>query len=374
MRPLIHFLTVGSILLLLNSCAVKKDYEVAVTLDSIPVYEEYLRKFPNRKYSTEVKQRLEILYHDKAWKRAVSQNSIAGYENYLINYNNGKYVENARKRIREIEKQNEIDKAWRNTRSEHTIRAYETFLKYYPETKYSYDAKSYIRKIEEQNLWTIASDKNDIKSYEAYLEKFPLGKYSLSAKNQIEKLKEENIMLPLWKETKWANTYKGYADFLAKYPYSKYASEAKRKMGEIEKSDWDWACLIDSVSAYENYNTKYPNGKYIRQSEKKIIDLEVDNIFKGDYGKLPPMTKTSNSYYTNNNSVEIHNSTRYTLTVRYSGNESIKIVLAPGQKTTKTIKNGSYRVTASVDAAYVRNYAGTDNLTGGEYSNKFYIK
>ena len=103
--------------------------------------------------------------------------------------------------------------------------------------------------------------------------------------------------------------------------------------------------------------------------------MEVDAIFSGDYGLLPPMNRTSGTYIqTTNNNVEIFNNTKYTLTVRYSGTlESKKIILLPGQRKSVSIRNGSYRVAASVSLSNVRNYAGNETLSGGDYSSEYYI-
>lgn len=65
--------------------------------------------------------------------------------------------------------------------------------------------------------------------------------------------------------------------------------------------------------------------------KKKIIDYEVDKIFEGEYGKLPTMERTAST--TGDKSViSIHNDTEYELTLRYSGDESRMVVLAPQEK------------------------------------------
>jgi hypothetical protein len=60
--------------------------------------------------------------------------------------------------------------------------------------------------------------------------------------------------------------------------------------------------------------------------------------------------------------------------VRYSGIESKKIVLSPRQRKSTTLKKGNYRIAASVNASNVTNYAGKENLSGGDYSSEYYIQ
>ena len=104
--------------------------------------------------------------------------------------------------------------------------------------------------------------------------------------------------------------------------------------------------------------------------------MEVDEIFKGDHGKLPSMNKTSiTTNYSTTSKIEILNNTKYNLTIRYSGPESIKVVFAPSQKKTITLKQGNYRVTASVNVADIRNYAGSEKVDGGwVYGIEYYIE
>lgn len=182
--------------------------------------------------------------------------------------------------------------------------------------------------------------------------------------------------MPIWNEAVKMNSYQSYANFLNKYPNSSFAKRAQEQMTKIEQQDWDKACRINTVKSYKDYTEKYPFGDYIETAEKKMIDLEVDNIFKGDYGQLPPMSKSSYGYSSNStsNSIEIYNNTQYTLTIRYSGVESRKIVIPSRKETTITLKSGNYRITASVNASNVRNYAGKENLTGGDYSSEYYIQ
>jgi outer membrane protein assembly factor BamD (BamD/ComL family) len=360
----------------LMSCAVTKDYERAVSTNSITAYENYLREFPNSKYRVDVNSRLQKLYDEQAWKLAISSNTIYGFKNYLTKYPDGKHVADARKNIEKIERQNEIDNAWNRAKKENSIEGYQAFIYLYPSSSNVYDAKSKIRNLQEENAWKLAKDYNSIDSYSEYLKKYPGGKYSSTANSKIEKIREEKIILPIWNETIRKNTYQAYRDFISKYPSSSYAYDAQNEMEKIERRDWDKACRTNTIKSYKDYILKYPYGEYVETADKKIIDLEVDNIFKGDYGQLPPMSKSSYGYSSQSltNSIDIYNNTEYTLTIRYSGVESKKIVLSPQKRTTISLKNGNYRIAASVNASNVRNYAGTENLTGGDYNSEYYIQ
>jgi hypothetical protein len=71
--------------------------------------------------------------------------------------------------------------------------------------------------------------------------------------------------------------------------------------------------------------------------------------------------------------IDIKNDTRYELTVRYSGEESKKVVIPKGETQNIDLPPGAYRVAASVSAAQVLNYYGNNTLEPGSYSERFYI-
>jgi hypothetical protein len=69
----------------------------------------------------------------------------------------------------------------------------------------------------------------------------------------------------------------------------------------------------------------------------------------------------------------VTNDTTHTLTVLYSGPISRKAILAARQSETVTFTAGIYSVAARVDDLSVIPLAGTDTLSGRDYSDKFFI-
>ncbi|HIJ70581.1 MAG TPA: hypothetical protein HPP87_04360 [Planctomycetes bacterium] len=120
----------------------------------------------------------------------------------------------------------------------------------------------------------------------------------------------------------------------------------------------------------ENFTTTKIREK---SAEAKLVDKEVAEIMKGQYGKLPPMKKISSGGRRRYSAINIHNDTRYNLTIRYSGPDSCKVTFAPQEKGCLKALNGDYKVAASVDAAHVRDYAGTAKLEGSNFEVTYYI-
>lgn len=137
--------------------------------------------------------------------------------------------------------------------------------------------------------------------------------------------------------------------------------------------DFSFVRSIDTKEAYELYLKQIPSGSYADIARRRIVDLEVDEILKGEVGELPELQPLGNSKSSTLASVEVSNDTSYNLTVRYSGTDSQKHVISPRQKKTFQIRKGDYRVTATVDAGSVRPYAGNETINYDRYGVSFYI-
>ena len=144
--------------------------------------------------------------------------------------------------------------------------------------------------------------------------------------------------------------------------YEKYGTDAKA---------WETAKSVNTITAYNDYLKRYPRGKHVEEANKKIIDLEVQSVISsGKYGLLPPSQKLS--YGTSKRStVKLTNNSNQTITIRYSGVKSMKIVLSPGHTRSIILPSSTYKVVAT--APGVRPFYGTEDLTGGDYESVYYI-
>ena len=72
--------------------------------------------------------------------------------------------------------------------------------------------------------------------------------------------------------------------------------------------------------------------------------------------------------------VSVTNSTGYALTLLYSGKEAKKVIIPSNGQTSVRLKNGTYRIAASVSTSNVIPYAGVEELSGGGYDVDYYIQ
>lgn len=164
-------------------------------------------------------------------------------------------------------------------------------------------------------------------------------------------------------------------DFLDSNRLPEYRNTAQRRQKELldqqEKDLYAQAQDANNAETWKNFLTLYPDHPKKKEINELVIKLEVDEIFKGEYEEIPSNTRIGAANYVNSD-VSIKNDTPYTLTVRYSGPENRRVIIAPNATENVKLKSGNYRVTASVNSARVTNYAGTESLNG-DYSSNYYI-
>jgi outer membrane protein assembly factor BamD (BamD/ComL family) len=359
--------------LVLGSCAVNKEYEKALQLNSISGYQTYQNRFSHSKYKADVQARLDKLLEFDAWNQACKVYTIDSFQNYLNKYPFAAHSSEAAVIIKLIDYNNKLDASWRVAQFRNTIYEYNLFILNYPYSKYEDDAKHRIYLIQESIAWSEAAQKKSIQSYSEYIDNFPNGENIWSAQAELKLLLDFKYK-PLWDAAVKKNTIQGYKDFCANNPNSSYVQEAWNKIAQIENSEWDKTTKKNTIQGYKDFIKKFPYNTNVAEAEKRIIDLEVDQIFKGEHGELPPLSKSGYSTYSSTSQVSIFNNTEYTLTIRYSGRESLKIVIPPKGHDNRTLQSGDYRITASVNAANITNYAGSEYLSGGEYDSEYYIK
>jgi len=379
-------------------------YKEAVTVNSISTYEAFLAKYPKGKRAMDVRKRLSALHEAVDWNKAQRMNTRMSYDSFIERYPQSVHVPAALERIEKLKE----DAAWHDARTKNTVSAYEQFLATQRYSQYTPLARDAIESLRQEAVWRQVEQSGSISVLEKFIVENPGSRFRGAAEALLAQQKQ---IAPAWERACAQNTLEAYKAFLLKYPTAGQSQVARQRIARLEIDAWEQASNKNTVHAYRGYSHMMPDGAYadeardqiesllwnqavrlntikayqayldqapwIRnraEAEKRIIDLEVDAIFKGDYGRLPPMSRADGGYTSASTSeVKIFNNTSYTLTVRYSGKESQRIILQPKQRSTAKLPNGSYRITASVNAANVRNYAGAESLGGGEYESEYYI-
>lgn len=163
--------------------------------------------------------------------------------------------------------------------------------------------------------------------------------------------------------------------------YGKYKDEGLQDLSRAmeerdwgsEDTAWERAKTLDSIDAYKKYLARYPYGQHVGEANNRIIDIRVSDALNGDHNDLPEMARTVSEDDSPTSTIVVENVTRFPLTVMYSGIESKSITIPAGSKSSVTLKNGHYRIAASVPVSYVFPFAGSQDFSGGRYETGFCI-
>jgi len=268
------------------------------------------------------------------------------------------------------------EEAWVATRKVNSIEAYSNYLLSFPNSQHRVEATQQIAVLREASFWETVKSTRTIKSFEEYRKKYPQGIYASNARDSILFLIQEQQINPIWEKTLQTNTYHAYRKFYQDYPNTLYGKSALEKMKVLDQRAWDAAQRLNTTDSYNSYLKNVPGGQFVNAANKKLIDIEVDRIFRGEHGQLPPMEKL-NGYSARNSThsvVQINNDTPYQLTIWYSGSESKKVQLEPKRNSSIKLQRGKYRIAASVKARNVSNYVGEEDLDGNDYQVTYYIE
>lgn len=328
-------------------------YRWAALRDTVPAYESFIRNHPSTDYADSARERIRILREDSVWQATQLSDDIQKLRYYLKVYPDGKYAYDAK-----LAATTSADNKWQAVSQPYAATEVTRFLKEYPEVN--------LIKVESA-VWNDAKNSDEITRVRAYQKLFPDGKFSKAAAATATKLADAH-----WLRIASSRSEAVLKRFLVEFPETTRQKDAETQIQALY-NDLSWVQQQGTLDAYQRYLRQNPASPERSFVEKKIIDLEVAAIAAGDHGVLPKAQTVSADSRSSSAEVTIENGTSYELTVRYSGPDSQKIVIPASATRSLTLQVGSYTVAASVSAANVRNYVGTDTMQGGRYSSRFYI-
>jgi len=138
----------------------RKDWEIAVKINTIASYEKYIQIHPDSPYVEESRNRIKSLtYQDailkkekekQSWDEAVFIDSIDSYSAFLLDFPDGNYSKEASVRILKIRKSIDLSN-WERACFEDTIESYEHYISISSQGEYVKEAKERIKNIRKKN-------------------------------------------------------------------------------------------------------------------------------------------------------------------------------------------------------------------------------
>lgn len=286
-----------------------------------------------------------------AW--LITEHNAVAYRNYIHRYPQSAFRQEAAQRLDVL-----MNNAFNSLSRPFNSREVKKFLADFPE----YDSSKM------DTLFFLEAEKaNNISYLRDYLLTFPQGKFANDATKLIREKEFE-----LWEKHKNSNDENSLTHLLSIIQTPEIQVKIKNRINDLYRN-FHFVSQKNTKEAYLRFIELEPNKPEAKIAQKKLIDLEVTEISAGEFGTLPASSPVSYSYGTTAE-IELKNDTPYTLTVRYSGQESLKTILYAREKKTVTLPVGEYQIAVSAEGRNIRPFYGTNQIQAGRYVESFYIQ
>ena len=161
----------------------KEMYEEAVASNSLEALQQFLRKYPQGKYTEDVQRRIKDF---GAWKKAVQTGTVSGYENYLATSDVLAYQAEAQAAIRLLKEQ----EAWAKVQDTEDPDQLADFLSRYPDSKQKQKATYRLNMLRGNYFFELNQTDKALKYYQAAQEIAPLTGTAFSNYQELKEREE----------------------------------------------------------------------------------------------------------------------------------------------------------------------------------------
>lgn len=337
-------------------------WSMAKRADTLVAYRNYKADFPSGAHVKDAENRIAA-FAAAAFEKLPKPYSEKNIAAYLRKFKEFPVADVKRRVVNDMLLKNDLD----------YYTAYDRMFCDDDEFKSTIDAKIRER---ESELWAECSVSED-RDFLAALCKGVRTKDIADRFRERIRILDEKAELELW-EKRYENSrdIRGLEKLVADKVFSSDVV-LKRLRARVEElyGDFDAVAAKGTKEAYEKFLEKKPDSPMADAARRKIVDLEVSEIAKSEHGAFSmsdPLPNFSGERF-ELATIELENQTSHVITVRYSGPESVKVAIPPFGKKTITVPAGNYKIAVTTVQPRVRPFYGENNVSGGKYSERFYI-
>jgi hypothetical protein len=163
---------------LLSGCSKESAWQNAEKQNTAPVYEAFIRKYPDDEHSTIARERIELM----KFEQAKSAGEATGLEAYLAAYPTGRYADEANRLLAPL--------VFKSAGPAGSVVAYERFLNRFPQSDLAGEATSRLRKLR----YEAATGSPTLVGHVRFIQQYPKGTDS-------DELRKSLQTLPKWEES-----------------------------------------------------------------------------------------------------------------------------------------------------------------------------
>ena len=248
---------------MITSCAAKRDYAKVVAADNIGDYENYIDEYSNSKYLADVIQRLKFLKDKRDYLEAKASGNLTAYREYLTNYPEGLYSGQAESELRDLTEK----LAWKKAVADKSLRTTQQYLAEFPKGSHAQQAREQLNELKAEESWIDAEQGNSEESYFEFLKHFPNDRRSTIAKEKLNRLKE----VAAWKMAKDTDTQVALFAFTKNHPNAPEVVAANHRLLELQdRMDYELALQDDTPEALQEYLDQHPAGAHMTEVREAL--------------------------------------------------------------------------------------------------------
>lgn len=198
----------------------KQRYESACDKGTLEAFQEYLKLYPNGKYTSDAKKRIEDY---NLWAKAVDTNTVEAYNDYLSISKFKSFKDKANEAIIELQS---IEK-WESIKSSKSISEIELFIKTYPKSSCVDKAQKRIHELKGANYYLSNDLINAYHEFNKAGGRYVLEQTNQSKFDECEEYWDYNNLTVYSKEAQLLS-------FLSKYPSGKYSNEVSNRVAILK--------------------------------------------------------------------------------------------------------------------------------------------
>ncbi len=231
----------------------KERYEAAVAKGTLAAFQEFLKQYPDGKYSQDVKNRIADY---SLWEEAKRTNTIQAYKQYLLTSQFKTFSAEANAAIEDLQS---IDE-WQRLKSSKSLIEVKYFIKKYPKSSVLADAE---RKVHELNGVQYYNNNELLKAYNEFNKAGGRDLIDSSNHGAYDKCVEYHDFWLLGANSE----QESLMAFLRNYPNSKYASQV---------SNW---IALSKAKDFTKFSTKTSYNVALSYARDEATRVKVKNLY-----------------------------------------------------------------------------------------------
>ncbi len=276
--------------------AEKQKYDEACQKGTIAALKEYAKRYPNGKYISDVKERIDRIDETSLWKSAKEENTIAGYNRYLQQSKLRTYETEARNAIEDYQALN----VWNFIKTSNDIEVIKKFIETYPSSSYKEQARRRLYELagvkyynqgnfsSAKTCFDIAGGKDSLLPVNQFIYDKCVEKRTVANCNET-RTSENSQGRHAWNRIKNTDDIETVKEYIATHSNSPYKEQARRKLYELvgifhynqgnfteAKMCFDIAGGKDSLQ----YKNQHLYGKCVNKSKRRRHKAEQNDDYR----------------------------------------------------------------------------------------------